>query len=498
MALADSDLPDDVETLKAMLVSARTHSIALAAEAERLRAAKADADTRIERLHTMLKALQRGQFGRRSEALDPGQLDFVFEEIETGVAAIQARLDTAASTRIPPSRRRKTLPAHLERVESILAPDLGPCGCGACQWDEIGEDVSERLDVVPARFRVLVTRRPRYACRACHEAIRQAPAPARLIEAGLPTERLLAQVAVAKYSDAQPLYRQERIFAREGVDLSRQVLAGWMGHVGFHLEPLADRILQIIRAGPRVFADETTLPMLAPGLGRTRKAWLWTYARDDRPFGGTDPAMVAYRFEDSREAECPLRHLAGFSGLLQTDGYTAYNRLTHPARQGGPVTPAACWAHLRRKFYELHVAGVSQTATWSIERMATLWAIEGQVRGHGPEIRQSARAASSVPIVAELFERWQTELGRIPGKSKLAEAIRYALARRAAFERFLHDGRHRQQHRRARHPSSDPHAKKCSLRRLRSRWRHLGHHRYPSRDGSPQRRRSTGLADAHA
>ncbi len=248
-------------------------------------------------------------------------------------------------------------------METELVPDLGPCACGGCQWDRIGEDVSERLDVVPARFRVLLTRRPRFACSDCHDAVRQASAPARLIEAGLPTERLLAQVAVTKYADAQPLYRQVRIFAREGVALSRQVLAGWMGHVGFHLEPLADRILQIIRAGPRVFADETTLPTLAPGLGRTKTGWLWTYVRDDRPFGGANPPMVAYRFEDSREAECPLRHLAGFRGLLQVDGYTAYKRLADPARPGGPVLLAACWAHLRRKFYELHVPGVSETAT---------------------------------------------------------------------------------------------------------------------------------------
>ena len=200
-----------------------------------------------------------------------------------------------------------------------------------------------------------------------------------------------------------PLYRHERIFAREGVALSRQVLAGWMGHVGFHLEPLADRILQIIRAGPRVFADETTLPTLAPGLGRTKTGWLWTYVRDDRPFGGADPPMVAYRFEDSREAKCPLRHLAGFSGLLQVDGYTAYKRLADPARPGGPVLLAACWAHLRRKLYELHISGVSETATWSVERMAALWAIEAQVRGRGPDERQQVRLQSSASLVAELF-----------------------------------------------------------------------------------------------
>ncbi len=176
MALAASDLPDDIETLKAMLLAERSQTRALAAEAERLRAAKAEADLRIERLQAMLKALQRGQFGRRSEVLGTDQLDFVFEEIETGLGAIQARFDAATQAKPTPLRQRKALPAHLERVETELSPDLGPCGCGACQWDRIGEDVSERLDVVPARFRVLVTRRPRYACAACREAVRQAPA----------------------------------------------------------------------------------------------------------------------------------------------------------------------------------------------------------------------------------------------------------------------------------------------------------------------------------
>ncbi len=178
-----------------------------------------------------------------------------------------------------------------------------------------------------------------------------------------------------------------------------------------------------------------------PGAGQAKTAWLWTYARDDRSFGGTGPPMVAYRFEDSRGGKCPAEHLAGFAGLLQSDGYGAYTRLADPHRAGGPVTLAACWAHLRRYFYELHVAGLSNTATWTVERMATLWRVEEDVRGRSPEIRLAARRATSAVIVAELFERWETELKRIPRKSKLADAIRYGIRRRAAFERFLHDGR---------------------------------------------------------
>jgi transposase len=446
---AAAALPDNVETLKAMLLAARAETAALtaeasalAAEASMLRAAKAAAETRIERLHALLKTLERARYGRRSETLDPDQHEFAFEEIQTGLGAIEATLDATAKTlqpRVP--RPRKKLPAHLDRIEEVIEPEATCGACGSADRVKIGEDVSERLDVIPARFRVIVTRRPRYACTACREGVTQAPASAHLVEAGIPTEALLAHIAVAKYADGLPLYRQEAIFAREQIELGRNLMAGWMGRIGFHLEPLAERVLHHIRAGERIFADETTLPTLEPGAGKTKIAWLWAYARDDRPFGGAGPPMVAYRFEDSRGGDCPAQHLAGFSGLLQSDGYAAYKRLADPRRAGGPMTLAACWAHLRRYFYELHIAGLSDTATWTVERMTALWGIEQEIRGSTPEIRQAARRTTSAAIVAELFERWEAELKRIPRKSKLADAIRYGTRRRADFERFLNDGR---------------------------------------------------------
>jgi transposase len=218
-------------------------------------------------------------------------------------------------------------------------------------------------------------------------------------------------------------------------------MANWMGHVGFHLTPLADRILALIKEGERVYADETTLPTLSPGSGKTKTAWLWTYARDDRTFGGQAPPMVAYRFEDSRGGDCVERHLCGYTGLLQVDGWGAYNRLGDARRAGGPLRLAACWAHLRRKFYELHVSGVSHVASETVERMAGLWAVEESIRGQDPHARRSARQEQSAAIVAELWPFWEKELARIPGKSKLAEAIRYARSRRGALEYFLADGR---------------------------------------------------------
>lgn len=436
MADGAPELPDDIETLKAMVLAAH-------AEVAQLRATNAEAEARIERLQALLKTLERARYGRRSEALDPDQHEFAFEEIQTGLGAVEATLDAVANPSQPRAPRpRKRLPAHLERIEVIIEPEIASCAaCGSAERVQIGEDVSERLDVLPVRFRVIVTRRPRYACAGCREGVAQAPAPPHLIEAGIPTEGLLAQIAVSKYADGLPLYRQETIYGREQIELPRNLMASWMGRIGFHLEPLADRILHNIRSGERIFADETTLPTLVPGAGQAKTAWLWTYARDDRSFGGTGPPMVAYRFEDSRGGKCPAHHLAGFVGLLQCDGYGAYTRLADPQRAGGPATLAACWAHLRRYFYELHVTGLSNTATWTVERMGALWRLEEEVRGRNPEIRLAARCATSAAIVAELFERWQSELQRIPRKSKLADAIRYGIRRRAAFERFLHDGR---------------------------------------------------------
>jgi transposase len=452
MTNSASALPDDVGTLKAMLVAMatekaglQTETATLKGEIVRLETVNERAEARITNLHAIIKQLERARFGRSSEKLDVDQQAFAFEEVQTGLGAIEAELAVTmakpASERRRAARPRKAFPGHLERVEIVMEPEAFSCGCGCCQPVKIGEDVSERLDVTPAKFRVIVTRRPKYGCSRCKEGVSQAPAPGHLIEAGVPSEALVAHVAVSKYADGLPLYRQEGIYARDGVEISRNAMANWMGHVGFHLAPLADRILALIKSGERVYADETTLPTLSPGSGKTKTAWLWTYARDDRSFGGPTPPMVAYRFEDSRGGDCVERHLAGYNGLLQVDGWAAYNRLAETKRRGGPLTLAACWAHLRRKFYELHVSGVSHVASETVERMAELWAVEEKVRGQDPGCRRAARQEQSAAIVAELWPFWEKELGRISGKSKLAEAIRYARSRREALERFLHDGR---------------------------------------------------------
>ncbi len=454
MDLPLNDLPDDVDALKAMVLALAREQAAKearlkAAETEiaRLEAVEKSANERIANLTLIMKVLQRTQNGKRSERLRLGvndeQVSFAFEEVETGLSAIQSELDRAAKDKPKRTPRpRKGFAAHLERIEEVIEPEI-PAGCEGLEKVLIGEDRSERLDVVPPKFRVVVTRRPKYAFRG-GDGVVQALAPAHIIEGGLPTERLLAYIAVSKYADGLPLYRQEAIYMRDGVEISRSLMAQWMGHLGFELQMLADYILERVKEGERIFADETTLPTLAPGSGKTTKAWLWAYARDDRPYGGTSPPMVAYRFEDSRGADCVMRHLSGFSGILQVDGYSAYTSLAKTRAKIGSnemIQLAGCWAHLRRKFYDLHISGVSQAATDTVMAMTELWRIEDEVRGKDADSRSTLRQEKSTAIVARLFDLWERELGKVSGKSKTAEAIRYALTRREALERFLTDGR---------------------------------------------------------
>jgi transposase len=449
------ELPDNVDELKALTLAnaaradqseadaevARSEVLKLKAEVNDLAQANATAKSEIARLTSILKTLRRGLFGKSSEKLgsdENEQQSFVFEELQTGLEAIEARLAAksgAKARNATPSKPR--FPSHLERVEEIVEPAIPP-GLEDKERVKIGQDESIRLDVVRARFRLIVTIRPKYAFPPT--TILQAPAPEHIVEAGLPTEALLAQVAVSKYADGLPLYRQEAIYARDGVELSRSLMAQWMGAVGFHFEPLAAHVLGRIREGERIFADETTLPTLNPGAGKVKIAWLWAYARDDRTFGGAGPPMVAYRFEDSRSGDCAARHLGDYRGVLQCDGYAGYRKLA-----GGPhsnrMRLAGCWAHLRRKFFDLHANGESVVATVTVSEMRQLWAVEDQVRGQPTQARLAARRASSVAIVQALFDLWERELPRISGKSKLAEAIRYARSHRAALELFLADGR---------------------------------------------------------
>ena len=356
-----------------------------------------------ERLRQIIKALQRHRFGRRAESLPEDQLLLGLEEAEQVEAAAHAQAEEAApaeKTARSAKRRvnRGALPAHLPRVETLVDVTSPVCPCCSGPLHRIGEDVSERLDIVPAQVRVLVIRRPKYACRACEDGVVQAPAPARLIEGGLPTDGTVAQVLVSKFADHLPLYRQAQIYARQGLMLDRSTLADWVGRAAFHLRPVHERLLDKLKASPKLFADETTAPVLDPGRGRTKTGQLWAYARDDRPWGGTDPPGVAYVYAPDRTAERPATHLAGFQGVLQVDGYEAYKVL---ARRGA-VQLAFCWSHVRRPFYELAQSGPAPIAAEALVRIAALYRIESEIRGRSADERRAVRQARSRPLVEAL------------------------------------------------------------------------------------------------
>jgi len=414
-------LPDDPETLKAMLI------------AERIRS---------ERLVQILKDMQRHRFGRRAETLSADQLLLALEDVEQSEAETAAEAEAKSqATRAEGARKRRAnrgaLPPHLPRIESIVDVESKACPCCGGELHRIGEDVSEKLDVVPAQFRVLVVRRPKYACRACEDVVIQAPAPARLIEGGLPTEATVAHVLVAKYADHLPLYRQAQIYERQGIQLDRSTLADWVGRAAFHLRPIRERILANLRSSAKLFADETTAPVLDPGRGRTKTGQLWAYARDDRPWGGTDPPAVAYVYAPDRTAAQPIAHLSGFRGVLQVDGYAGYRALA----QKGDVSLAFCWSHVRRRFYERFVADASPIAAEALQRITLLYAVEKEIRGRSPDQRRAARQERSRPVVAELEPWLRAKLPLLSQKSKLAESIRYALSRWEGLSRFLDDGR---------------------------------------------------------
>ena len=423
--LMEADLPDDVDALRAIVL-------------EQVRKLE-NADAEVERLTAIIEAFQRHRFGRRSEQLDPDQLQLGLEDAETALAQAEAANEAKTGqhrTDRPRKTNRGSLPAHLERVEQIVDVANKVCPCCGGALHQIGEDVAERLDVVPATFRVLVTRRPRYGCRSCESAVVQAPAPARIVEGGIPTEALIAQVLVAKYADHLPLYRQAQIYARQGVQLDRSTLADWVGRAAWYLRPLRDHVLERLRRSTRLFADETTAPVLDPGRGRTKTGQLWADARDDRSWGGSDPSMVAYIYAADRKAERPEAHLGDFAGILQVDGYGGYAAL---ARRRLQVRLAFCWAHVRRKFFEL--ADSSPVATEVLRRIALLYAIEKEVRGCSAEQRRSVRAERSRVIVDDLRQYLDARNRQVSAKSKLGEAIRYAVTRWDGLSRFIDDGR---------------------------------------------------------
>jgi transposase len=419
----------------------------LRAERDSLRVERDTAAAEVDKLRLMIQQLLRVQYGRRSETLDPDQLQLGLEEVEQSLGAAKAGDDAGApaatpspQARKPAQRNRGALPPHLPRYEVVVDVEDKSCPCCGGLMHVIGEDVSEMLDIVPAQYRVKVIRRPRYGCRGCESAVVQAPAPERPLTGGIATEAVLAQVLVAKYSDHLPLYRQAQIFARHGIDLDRSTLAGWVGRACWWLRPLSELLLGTILSSPKIFADDTPVPVLDPGRGRTKTGRLWAYARDDRPWGGPDPPAVAYVYSENRQEAHPRNHLAEFAGVLQVDGYTGFDRIAGD-RPKGAVKLAFCWAHVRRKFYDFHHATGSPIAAEALRRIAEIYAIEARIRGRPPDERRRIRQAETKPLVEALKTWLEAELARISAKSALAGAIRYALRHWEGLGLFLEDGR---------------------------------------------------------
>jgi transposase len=431
-------LPADIETLHALVAAARAERDVAVAERDQ-------ALSQIDRLRHLLRQLQRAQFGRRSEKLDPEQLLLALEDIEQAVAGNEAaddKKDPAAARTRGDKRRvnRGALPAHLPRVDVTITPEDTNCPCCRAPMHVIGEETSQRLDVVPAQFRVIVTHRPKYACRACEEAVVQAPAPERLIKGGLPTEAMVAYVLVAKYAWHLPLYRQAQMLLAQGLDIKRAILAFWVGYAAAELQPLYLRLRELILTSGKIAVDETIAPVLDPGRGRTKKGYFWAIARDDRPWGGTDPPAVAYTYAPGRGAVHALKLLDHYRGIVQCDGYAAYKTIANAARDEA-ITLAFCWAHLRRRFFDIVQGGPAPIASEALERIAALYAIEKTIRGRSAGERRAVRQEKSKPLVLALKVWLEQQLTRVSGKATIAEDIRYALNHWDGLARFLDDGR---------------------------------------------------------
>ncbi|MCF6195125.1 MAG: IS66 family transposase [Emcibacter sp.] len=433
-----ADLPEDVDVLKAIII------------------AQQDKNTRLELL---VRAFKQAMFGRKSEKINLDQFELALEDIETAMACIKAEdspLDDVAAPVTPKTRaaNRGALPRHLPRIEEIITPESKQCSCGN-DLHVIGEDVSERLDIIPAQFRVIVTHRPKYACRSCEAGIIQAPAPARLIHAGLPTEALVAHVLVSKYADHLPLYRQAQIYSRQGIDLDRSTLANWVGKAAFELKPVFDCLLDDLKTSHKLFMDETRAPVLDPGRCKTKTGYFWTLARDDRPWydPGHDPGSgdappeevpppgVAYTYAPGRSGVFAENILDGFSGILQVDGYAGYNRLTKADRVGGPIELAYCWAHARRKLYDVAKNSTAPIAEEGLKHIAGLYRIEADIKGQAAETRLAQRQARSVPLM-DAFESWlRKNRARVSRKSPLGEALSYIDKFWKGLTLYLRDGR---------------------------------------------------------
>jgi transposase len=441
MSLARAELPTDPAELRAF---------ALACQSE-LRVAELAVQynaLEIEKLKFQIAKLRRMQFGRSSERITRQieQLELRLEELETGQAEEAAKADTPDPV-IPIRERakpkRQPLPDHLPRQEVVHQPaDNGACTCPDCGkgMAKLGEDVTEVLDYVPGHFQVIRHVRPKYACTAC-DAITQAPAPPMPTPRGRATPAMLAHLLVSKFVDHLPLYRQSEIYAREGLEIDRSTLGDWVGQAAWLLDPVVAAIRRHVFAAEKIHGDDTPVPVLAPGLGRTATGRLWVYVRDDRLFASSAPPAAAYFYSPDRGAEHPTAHMASFTGFLQADGYAGFAGLYNPARtKPGRITEVACWAHCRRKFFDVWETTKSPIAQEALDRIAEVYAIEDKAR-FAPVAERVEHRRETAPMLDAFFAWAEAVVGRLSGKLELAKAFRYTISRRESLTRFVADGR---------------------------------------------------------
>ena len=450
MSLASMELPSDPIALRVLAAGLQAElarkELEIAANAAEIHAKT----LHIEKLKVQLAVLRRARFGRSSEKLEGEieQLELLIGEFETDQAEADSQAAADPARRDPAKARprrpavRRPLPAHLPRETVTHAPPCTCPGCGGTVFSRIGQDEREVLEYVPSSFKVIRHVRPKLSCRAC-ESIVQPPMPSLPIERGLPGPGLVAHVLVSKFCDHTPLHRQTGIYAREGVELDRATLADWVGGAVFLLAPLADAIGRHVRAGAALHADDTPVPVLSPGLGRTKTGRLWILVRDERPWGSPSSPAAFYRYSADRKGVHAEALLASCRGFLHADGYAGFDKLYAPTTPAGDpaLIEVACWSHARRKFHDVHQATASPIALEALEQIAALFAIEAAVRGQAPDHRVAARQEHARPRLDGLRTFLDTSLARVSGKSSLAQAIRYALSRWTALTRYLADGR---------------------------------------------------------
>lgn len=436
--------------------AARQHEQAVVAEKD---AFISELKELIERLEGQVHDYRRTKFGPKSEKLDPAQMDLALEDLETAIAETQARI-AAVEQKIEASaddpekagdpdkavsrkeRKARALPEHLPRVERVIEPESIVCPCGCGNMVRIGEDRTERLDRIPARYEVIVTIRPKYACPKGRTGVIQARAPAHLLEGSWPTEALLAEIAVAKHSEHMPLNRQAEVMARHGVPIDRTVLSDWMGRTGSEIAPVvAHMAKRLLWESTRLYVDETTAPVLDPGRGKTKTGYLWAVLRDDRGWNGSAPPGVVFHYRPGRKGEYAAEILNGFNGTIQVDAYGGYSHLATSDRVGGdPLKLAFCWAHGRRKLIKATPKSGSPIVEAALVRIAALYKIEDSIRGSGPEHRRAVRQDLSLPLVDEFFTWLAAQAARVSRKSDLGIALAYMLKRQDGFRLFLDDG----------------------------------------------------------